>query len=480
LGKVFGGPGKTSIRAAYGIYYTSVEDLNLFYEVADAPFGLYWQSPVSVMFDEPFLIRTNGQSLGQRFPYALPTPGDPSNKTLDFSVFEPINYFPGYGIRNKLPYAEHFNLSIERQLTKSTVLTLAYVGTEGHRLITSQEANPGDAALCMQLTAQGAIDTITGATGCEPGAENDVFQLPSAAVPCSTASPTPLPGCVYGTRHSILNPDFCPGSAIQVCYGYGNTFTLTKANSIYNAGQITLERKASDVTFLAAYTFAKALDNSSAFGDLVNFENPKLSRGLSSSDITHNFVVSYIWAIPFDRAFANAPKRLTQGWQMQGITRFATGFPIQLNQGSGDVSLVGSSSTDMPDRIGNVKTLNPRDANPDCPTVTGCYFIPPDPNAADPCVPTVGAFVQNCALGTFGTANRRFFHGPGFNNTDFGISKRTRIKENLAFDIRVEFFNIFNHAQFKNPGSDISSSDFGIVGKARDPRIGQISAKFYW
>jgi hypothetical protein len=480
LGKVFGGPGKTSIRAAYGIYYTSVEDLNLFYEVADAPFGLYWQSPVSVMFDQPFLIRTNGQSLGQRFPYALPTPGDPSNKTLDFSVFEPINYFPGYGIHNKLPYAEHFNLSIERQLTKSTVLTLAYVGTEGHRLVTSQEANPGDAALCMQLTAQGAIDAITGATGCEPGAENDVFQLPSAAVPCSTASPTPLPGCVYGTRHSILNPDFCPGSAIQVCYGYGNTFTLTKANSIYNAGQITLERRASDVTFLAAYTFAKALDNSSAFGDLVNFENPKLSRGLSSSDITHNFVVSYIWAIPFDRAFANAPKRLTQGWQMQGITRFATGFPIQLNQGNGDVSLVGSSSTDMPDRIGNVKTLNPRDANPDCPTVTGCYFIPPDPNAADPCVPTVGAFVQNCALGTFGTANRRFFHGPGFNNTDFGILKRTRIKENLAFDIRVEFFNIFNHAQFKNPGGDISSSGFGIVGKARDPRIGQISAKFYW
>src|SRR6202795_1873919 len=68
LGKVFGGPGKTSIRAAYGLYYTSVEDLNLFYEVADAPFGLYWTSPVSVMFDEPFRIRATGQSLGQRFP----------------------------------------------------------------------------------------------------------------------------------------------------------------------------------------------------------------------------------------------------------------------------------------------------------------------------------------------------------------------------------------------------------------------------
>jgi len=160
---------------------------------------------------------------------------------------------------------------------------------------------------------------------------------------------------------------------------------------------------------------------------------------------------------------------------MQGITRFSTGFPILLNQGSGDISLVGSSSTDMPDRVGNPKIVDPRKINTACPTYdptipgsgTGCYFLP-------------SAFAENTTLGTFGTANRRFFHGPGFNNTDFGISKRTVIKENLAFDIRVEFFNIFNHAQFYNPGGDISNSDFGVVGKARDPRIGQISAKFYW
>jgi hypothetical protein len=472
LGKIFGGPGKSSIRAAYGLYYTSVEDLNLFYEVADAPFGLYWTSPVSVLFEEPFRIRANGQSLEQRFPFTAPVPGAPSNQKLDFSVYEPFNFFPGYAIQNKLPYAEHFNLSIQRELSKSTVLTLAYVGTEGHRLITQREANPGDAALCMQLNAEGAIDTTAGTTGCGPGNENDVFQRPDGSF-------------VYSTRNKILNPNFCPGSALQVCFGSGNTNTLTAANSIYNAAQITVERKANDFTFLAAYTFAKGLDDSSAFNDLVNFQDPKLSRGLSSTDITHNFVVSYVWAIPFDRAFGNAPKRLTQGWQIQGITRFSTGFPIQLNQDTGDYSLTGSSATDMPNRIGNVKTLNPRDANPDCPTDshTGCYFIPPQSNAdptLDPCVPTTGAFVQNCALGTFGTANRRFFHGPGFNNTDFGILKRTRIKENLAFDVRFEFFNIFNHAQFKNPSGNLSDSSFGIVTNARDPRIGQVSAKFYW
>jgi hypothetical protein len=465
MGKLFGGPGKTSIRAAFGLYYSSVEDLNLFYEVADAPFGLYWTSPVSVLMDEPFRTRATGDSVGQRFPFTAPVPGAPSNQTLDFSVYEPMNFFPGYSIHNKLPYAEHFNLSIQRELTKTTVLTLAYVGTGGHHLITQQEANPGNASLCLQLTAENAWDTTAQAFGCSPGHENDVYNTVTAA-PCGAAF---NPGCVYSTKQALNNPNFCGGASPQVCFGTGNTNTILVANSIYNAGQITVERRANDFSFLAAYTFAKGLDDSSAFNDLVNFANPKLSRGLSSSDITHNFVASYVWAIPFDRAFANAPKRLTQGWQVQGITRFASGFPIQMNEGNDDISLADSSSTDMPDRVGPVVIVNPRKANPNCPTSdgTGCYFLP-------------SAFAFNTTLGTFGTSNRRFFHGPGFNNTDFGISKRTVIHENFAFDLRFELFNIFNHAQFRNPSGNINDQTFAEVTGARDPRIGQISAKFYW
>jgi hypothetical protein len=485
LGKIFGGPGKTSIRAAYGLYYTSVEDLNLFYEVADAPFGLYWTSPVSVLMDEPFVIRATGASIGQRFPFTAPVPGAPSNKTLDFSVYEPFNFFPGYGVHNKLPYAEHFNLNIQRQLDKSTVLTLAYVGTEGHHLITQQEANPGSAALCLHLEAIQAYDTTESSPGspvfgCGPGSENDVFNTVAAA-PCGAAY---NPGCVYSTKQSLNSPNFCPGATPQVCFGSGNTYTFLSANSIYNAGQITVERKANDLTFLAAYTFAKGLDDSSAFNDLVNFADPKLSRGLSSTDIRHNFVASYIWAIPIDRAFKGAPKRLTQGWQMQGITRFATGFPIQMNQGNDDVSLASSGATDMPNQVGPVQIVNPRSANPGCvnPNTggdTGCYFLP-SAFAPNTCTFDPVTFLPSPGCGTFGTANRRFFHGPGFNNTDFGFLKRTVIRGNYAFDVRFEFFNIFNHAQFNNPSGNIDSSNFGVVTSARDPRIGQVSAKFYW
>jgi hypothetical protein len=444
--------------------------------VADAPFGLYWTSPGSVLFEEPYRNRLDGgtDGEGQRFPFTVPTPGSPANKTLDFSVYEPMSYFPGYDIHNRLPYAEHFNFSIQRELSKSTVLTLTYVGTEGHRLISQYESNPGDAALCMQLTAQGA--------SCGPNGEQNTYTVGS--------------NTIYGTRDKLLNPNYCPG-AQSLCFGFGNTFTKLSANSIYNAGEISVERKAGDVTLMAAYTFAKALDNSSGFADLVNFENPKLSRGLSSTDVHHNFVVSYIWELPFNRLFHGLP-RLTRGWQLQGITRLATGFPIQMgdqNPGGtctqsdpytgdplcvGDASLVGSPSTDMPNVVGPVHIRNPRSTpgtytyfDQSAFTATACNLVFPN----GPGTPGVLAGTD---CGSFGTANRRFFHGPGFNNTDLGITKRIPVTEGKFFEIRGEFFNIFNHAQFINPNGDVSSGNFGNVTNARDPRIGQVSAKFVW
>ena len=475
LGKIFGGPGKTSIRAAYGIYYTSVEDLNLFYEVADAPFGLYWTSPGSVLFEEPFRNRLDGgtDGEGQRFPFTVPTPGSPANKTLSFAVYEPMSYFPGYDIHNRLPYAEHFNFSIQRQLSKSTVLTMSYVGTQGHRLISQSEANPGDAALCIQLAS----------VGCAPNGEQNFYTVGA--------------NTIYGTRDQLLNPNYCPAAG-SLCFGYGNTFTKLVANSSYNSGEVTVERKAGDVTFLAAYTFAKALDDASGFNDLVNFENPRLSRGLSSTDVHHNFVVSYIWQMPFDRLF-HGPSWLTKGWQMQGITRFATGFPIQMGDGNpidpsqsnaaqlcpglalatpvpcvGDSSLAGSPSTDMPNVVGPVHIHNPR-------STPGTYtYFDQSSFQATNCNFDPVTFAPSPDCGTFGTANRRFFHGPGFNNTDFGMTKLFPIKEGMSVEIRGEFFNIFNHLQFTNPSGDVSSATFGNVTNAQPTRIGQVSAKFIW
>ena len=178
LGKVFGGPGKTSIRAAFGIYYTSIEDLNLFYEVGDAPYGLYWPSIVPPLFDEPFRTRSDGSSQTQRFPFVLPDPrGSGKNKTLDYSVFLPIQGSPGYDIHNRVPYAEHYNFTIQRSLSNATVLTLAYVGTQGHRLIAQRESNPGNPALCLACAASGVM---AGTPECGPSGEQAFTLVPTA------------------------------------------------------------------------------------------------------------------------------------------------------------------------------------------------------------------------------------------------------------------------------------------------------------
>ena len=138
----------------------------------------------------------------------------------------------------------------------------------------------------------------------------------------------------------------------------------------------------------------------------------------------------------------------------------------------GDTSLAGSPSTDMPDLVGPVHKMNPRSSpnfsyfDQTAFQATSCTF-----NAAG---------VPSPECGTFGTANRRFFHGPGINNTDLGIQKVIPVTEAKSFEIRGEFFNIFNHAQFNNPSGDISNSSFGNITSARAMRIGQVSAKFIW
>ncbi len=434
LGWLTGGPGKTSIRAAYGLYYTAVEDLTMFTEVADAPYGLYWVSSAPPTFDQPFLTRADGSSQGQRFPFILPTPGDPNNKNISFAQFLPISSSPGYDIHNVLPYAEHYNFTLQREITKGMVLTLAYVGTQSHHLIAQVEANPGNPITCLGLQDPAVLPQP-----CGPYGENVVYTRADGTV-------------VNGTR-----------SPLGINFG-SNAFIKTMANSNYNSFQVSLERKVSDMTFLAAYTRSKSLDNSSGYSDWINPTDYRLSRSLSAFDTPNNFVFSYVWELPFAKAFASAPKRLTGGWQINGITRFADGIPVTLVE-TDDRSLLGTiGNTDTPNVIANVVTQDPRRSGSS--GLPNQYFSP--------------ASFTTSALGQLGTANRRFFHGPGIINTDFALHKTTQLKENTSLEFRAEFFNIFNHTQFNNPVGNITSSQFGEVTTARAPRIGQMSLKFLW
>jgi hypothetical protein len=234
-----------------------------------------------------------------------------------------------------------------------------------------------------------------------------------------------------------------------------NPWEATEANSTYNALQASVQREVGDFRFLGAYTFSKSIDNSSGFYDEPNPYNPSLSRGLSTFDATHNFVMSYSYDLPFAKSTNGAKGKLLAGWTVTGITRFTTGFPVTLTE-SDDASLCGCSGADVPNYNGQpIHFLDIRK--------TGQWFD------TSPFSPET--------TGVFGNTRRRFFHGPGINNWDFSLHKDTAITERTNLEFRAEFFNVFNHAQFSHVTGDILGS-FGQVTGARAPRIGQVALKF--
>jgi hypothetical protein len=428
LGKIFGGPGKSSIRSAFGIYYLGAADSGNFGVIGSAPWGQYWTSIAPPNFDTPFQTRSTQASQTQRFPFVVPHIGDPANATLNFAQYEPI-VGPGYNVRNKITYAEHYNFSIQRELSGSMILTLAYVGTQAHHVAGDFNINPGNGALCLNLAAEGATPK------CGPNQEKQTF----------TYNGTTTYGTLVGMGNQALG---------TVAFGKVHLNTNI-ANSAYNSLQISMERRAKDVSFLAAYTYSKSIDDATT---TFNPANLRQNRVLSPYDLTHNFVASYSWAIPFDRAFRALPTRITQGWSISGITRLATGFPITLSQ-SGDVALTGFAF-DFPNIAGAVVKHDPRSSS------NHTYF---DKSAFTTELP-----------GIIGNAPARFIHGPGINDTDAGLKKTTRITESTSFVVGGEFFNIFNHANFANPTGNFASGSFGQVTsvQAQFPaRIGQVSAK---
>jgi hypothetical protein len=163
--------------------------------------------------------------------------------------------------------------------------------------------------------------------------------------------------------------------------------------------------------------------------------------------------------------------QITTGWSLTEITRFASGFPVTL-QDQNDDSLLGTN----PDGVNN----NYIDL-PDC--AAGALDINTNGRNGLPAFNT--ALFSRPALGTLGTCARRFFNGPGINNWDLTLQKLIPIREGEALQIRLEAFNAFNHAQFYgNPitgapavNGSIGSPAFGEIENSAAPRLIQVGAK---
>ena len=430
-----GGPGKTSIRVGWGKFYSTFEGATNFNEIGDAPFGAFYGSPVPPEFVTPFVDRGTGNIEGQRFPVPLPTTGTPIN----WANFLPIGTSPAFWYKNVLPYTEEYQLSIQREVGSGTLLTASYVGTQGHHLLSSLEANPSDPALCLSVHESAQV--VPGTQKCGAGSETGSFQ--------------PLGGGTVVARGPF-------GAAFS-----SDGYFMSIGKSSYNSLQLSLRQRISRLEFLAGYTYSKSLDNGSGYGEQINFVRPN-ERSLSSFDLRHNFVISYDYQLPFDRL--GGPSRLVKGWRLSGITRFSTGLPVTLVE-TDDASLLGTGGAgaislpiDVPFYAGgSVHVGDPRKGS--VPYFDTSLFTPE------------GDVANDIHLGFLGNSRRRFFSGPGLNNWDMALLKDTMIKEGMNLEFRAELFNAFNHAQFNLPDGNITDGSFGFVTTANPPRIMQLSLK---
>ena len=181
LGRIFGGPGKSSIRAGFGLYYTSIEALTLGILAGNPPFGITYSSPAPPLFATPFITASTGQDLGQPFPVALATQQasiSKPNRDINWPQFEPISGIPGYATTDRIPYVREYMLSIERQIKANTIVSASYVGTQARRLLVMLEANPGSPALCLSLSQPG--DVAPASPTCGPFGESNVLPRPRA------------------------------------------------------------------------------------------------------------------------------------------------------------------------------------------------------------------------------------------------------------------------------------------------------------
>ena len=440
LGKIIGGPGKTSIRAGFGMFYSVIQGNTIAIDEPQPPYGLGYTSKGPPLFATPFISAADGETHVQPFPLTFPrlnaSVTNP-NSNIDFSPFLPLAGMTAPDPNNTYPYNENYFFSIERQVAANTVLSMSYVGSQAHHLLVIYSTNPSNPALCLALSNPAAV--APGTSTCGPFAEDATY--------ITAAGKT-----LNGTRGPL-------GSNFS-----NNSFQGSFGNSSYNSFQSSLRHTGKRLDLMLAYTFSKSIDLASSISDPINPFNYRATRALSAFDLKHNLVATYQYELP---RLSNHAMLITQGWMISGITRLSTGFPVTMMI-DGDNSLMGSvpngvnnHSLDLPDYNGGALNLN-RDPRGGLP-----YF-----NAR--------AFSQN-ALGSPGSASRRSFYGPGLLNFDLALLKSFRVSESKALQFRMETFNTFNHAQFFGPiavNGDEDSKLFGQVIHAAPPRLMQVALKF--
>jgi hypothetical protein len=475
------GQHKFVVRGGFGIYWNRGQSEGMQENSSDPPFSLTTEGAASLGgspgFANPFhdIANTPGASYGTNpFPYTVPAPG----QNVNFSSLYPTE-MDNVSSDFDVPYTYNFNLNVQRSLPGSMVLTIGYVGSLGRKLM---RAFDGD-----HFTQAGHAACLSG-TG--TGAPIQLGSNTFTCVQLAGSQSLYFPG-------NKVQPAVVPGSQIPGVLPNGIPYYLsigamyTNGISSYNSLQVSLSKAPTHgLYFNLAYTYSHALDNASSLEDSAANglgTNPVpgfqyLSYGDSDYDARQRLVALYNYEVPMPillrrNAFA---RTALGGWHLSGITALQSGFPVTIYDAGVYNSLYCDqfsfiSCPDVPETSTfNIKTMNPRQP--------GHYWFNPSTFSQEP-------------VGTFGNTKRNFFHGPGFNYTNFEIYKNIPVggaDSSRYFQLRLEAYNAFNHANFANPNGNFGAGEpvFGAitsvvqpVNSGGDPQPGraiQLAGKFYF
>jgi hypothetical protein len=250
--------------------------------------------------------------------------------------------------------------------------------------------------------------------------------------------------------------------------GFGDIlFVNQNGNSTYHSLQASLKRRLRSSTFQLSYTFGKTLGdgNDGSRFKTSSFSTPwndwSSAKGPANFDRTHRMTIMFNHDLPnaFDSGIGKA---VLNNWAINGFFTGQTGEPRSVTNNSSGSGLGGSnnstSATNLPSNV--VKSGDLVRSGTDLDN----FFVD-------------GAFEKAPAF-TFGNAGRGIFRGPGQWNFDFSAHKNIPISERINLQLRTEFFNLFNHANFSNPNSDLDSGAFGTIrGTSVNARLVQFAMK---
>jgi hypothetical protein len=447
-----GSAGKWAIRGGYGIYFNRELEEQTLQFLAEPPFSILSTGAAACSGSPSFANPFQDIATGALCPNPFPVPSNPPSN-VDFSPYLPTDMY-AVDPATSVPYSQNFNLTVERQLSPTTIVTAAYVGELGRKEIILRELNPG----------------------LNPSA--------CAADPNCVASRVLLG--LYYPQYFAYNP--------WNMMGIGNNQTTGVSN--YNGLQLTFAHHISHgLELYSVYAWQHAMDNGSGFENSgfggggfggygsVRATNPfnqtLANRGPSEYDATQRLAITFTYRIPSPHTSNWASKRLVEGWRITGVTALQSGFPLDVIDSSFRSltcwAYTWTACWDVPNMPSSPQYVDPHNSS-FTNTVTRSGLPALDHYLFSP-----NTFAR-AAIGVQGNAGRNPLRGPGINDFDWALFKDTQISESTRIELRFEFYNLFNHTQFNASGAytDINSSRFGRILAARDPRLIQLAAKFYF